>query len=166
MVWETIITWVSVGAVVIVSVNAAIKQRKAQPVKWGLLRFRKAAILIGAGVVFGAFDPPDSWLALELFVASLALSIAVGLLRGIWSEVWLDTDGQTVLNRGTSPTIALFLGLILVKCALSVYGQYQEINDEGALGEILFMIGTMAACYAEVVNRRAKALAPASAYQV
>lgn len=155
---ESIITVGSVAAVVCVSVYAAVKQRHPRAITFGVRRFRKAGVLIGFGIVFGAFDPPNNRTALVLFAGSVAMSVIVGLARGRYSAVWLGVDDRTVMNRGTRLSIGLFVGLILAKCALSGYGQTRGVNDAGALGEILFMIGVMAGVYAEVVAGRGQAV--------
>ncbi len=156
----SVVEVVSVGAVVVVSVYAAIKQARPRKVRQDIWRFKKGFILIAAGLLFGAFDPPNNRTALVLFLVSLALSGLVGWLRGIWSEVWTGRteDGATAVNRGTTLTIGMFIALIAVKCGLSIYGQTQHVSDQGALGDILFMIGSMAMVYAQVVFIRARNL--------
>lgn len=156
----SIITTVSIAAVVAATAYSAVKQRRPHTVAFGVARFKKAAVLVGAGVVFGAFDPPTNRVALVSFAISLAMSVVVGWLRGRWSLLWRAAGASTVLHRGTTLTIGLFIGLVLAKRALAGYGQSHGVNDHGAFGEILLMIVVMAAVYAEVVARRGEALPP------
>lgn len=122
----------------------------------GSSRFKLAVIYAIVGLVVGGLHAPDTLAETLLLVASLALSVGVGLARGRLTRIWAQ-DGR-VYARGTPVTISLFLGLVAVKFALGTAAYFLKISDSGGFGEILIMIAVMVAFQAELVWRRARPL--------
>lgn len=123
----------------------------------GKTRFKLPIIYAVVGLVVGGFHRPDTRTEVVLLLVSLALSILVGLARGRLTRIWVGADGRTYA-RGTAVTIALFLGLVLVKFALGTAAYFAGISDDGGFGEVMLMIAAMVAFQAEIVWRRALAL--------
>ncbi len=123
-------------------------------------RFKMAIIYAVAGLVVGGFSRPDTAAEWVLLVASLVLSVVVGLARGKLTRVWADdTAGEhRVYSQGTAVTVALFLGMVVAKFGLGTYAYFAHISDDGGFGEILIMIAVMVAFQAELIWRRARAL--------
>lgn len=124
-------------------------------------RFKMAIIYAAVGVAVGGFDLPAGIAGVGMIVVGLALSLVVGLLRGRLTRVWADADGK-VFSQGTVTTVALFLGLIVVKFGLGTVAYFAHIDDGAGFGEVLVMIAIMIAVQAELVWRRAKSLAASS----
>lgn len=133
--------------------------RKHQVV--GRTRFKLAIIYAVIGLVVGGVHLPTSTAAVTLLLTSLALSIAVGLLRGRLTKMWATPDGQ-IFSQGTPLTIGLFFGLIVAKFAMGTAAYFLHISDDGGIGEILLMIAVMVAFQAELIWRRARGLSPAT----
>ncbi len=123
-------------------------------------RFKMAIIYAIVGLSLGGFDRPSGLAGYGMIVAGLALSLAVGLMRGRLTRVWSDPEGR-VFSQGTKVTVALFLGLIAVKFGLGIVAYFAHINDGAGFGEVLMMIAIMIAVQAQIVYRRAGGLTPA-----
>jgi uncharacterized membrane protein YfcA len=126
----------------------------------GSSRYKLAIIYAIVGLAVGGFSRPDTAAEWGLLVASLALSIVVGLARGRLTRVWADdTDGEhRVYSQGTALTVGLFLGMVAAKFGLGTYAYFAHISDDGGFGEILIMIAVMVAFQAELIWRRARVL--------
>ena len=122
----------------------------------GSVRFKLAIIYAVVGLVIGGLHAPDTVGETLLFVGSLALSAGVGVVRGRLTRVWAQ-DGR-VYAQGTSVTIALFVGLVVVKFAMGTVAYLLKISDDGGFGEVLLMIALMVAFQAELVWHRARPL--------
>lgn len=123
----------------------------------GSSRFKLAIIYTVVGVAVGGFSRPDTAAETLVLVLSLALSVAVGVARGRLTRVWAE-DGKA-WSQGTPLTIGLFLGMVAVKFGIGTACYFLHISDDGGFGEVLFMIAIMVAFQAELVWRRARALA-------
>ncbi len=123
-------------------------------------RFKMAIIYAIVGLSLGGFDRPSGPAGYGMIVVGLALSLAVGLMRGRLTRVWSDPEGR-VFSQGTKVTVALFLGLIAVKFGLGIVAYFAHINDGAGFGEVLMMIAIMIAVQAQIVYRRADTLTPA-----
>jgi hypothetical protein len=127
----------------------------------GASRFKLAIIYAVIGVAVGGFSRPDSAGEWGLLIASLALSVVVGLARGRLTRVWADDDAsgeRKVYSKGTALTVGLFLGMVVAKFGLGTYAYFAHISDDGGFGEILIMIAVMVAFQAELIWRRARPL--------
>jgi hypothetical protein len=126
----------------------------------GRARFKLAIIYAVVGLVIGGFSQPNTAAEWGLLGASLALSVVVGLARGRLTRMWVEDqpDGRHVFAQGTALTIALFVGLVVVKFALGTWAYFAHFSDDGGLGEVMFMIAIMVAFQAELVWRRARAM--------
>ena len=124
----------------------------------GSTRFKMAFIYIGVGLLIGGLHLPVGVLGYTFFAASIALSVVVGLIRGRYSRIFTD-DGR-VYAQGTVFTIALFVGMIVIKFALGTTAYLLGNSSHGGFGEIIIMIGVMIAVQAEIVWRRARPLSP------
>ena len=134
----------------------AVETRKHQVV--GRTRFKLAIIYAVIGLAVGGKPYLlTSTAAVTLLLTSLALSIAVGLLRGRLTKMWATPDGQ-IYSQGTPLTIGLFSGLIVAKFAMGTAAYFLHISDDGGIGEILLMIAVMVAFQAELIWRRARGL--------
>jgi hypothetical protein len=122
----------------------------------GARRFRLAIIYGVVGLVVGGLHAPDTVGETLLLVASIGLSVAVGLARGRLTRLWPE-DGR-VYAQGTAVTIGLFVGMVVVKFAMGTAAYFLDISDDGGFGEVLLMIAVMVAFQAELVWRRARAL--------
>jgi hypothetical protein len=119
-------------------------------------RFKLAIIYGIIGLVVGGYHVPDtSWEVLFL-VASLALSIVVGVVRGHYTRVW--PEGGRVFSQGTAFTITLFLLMVAGKFALGTVAYFAGVSDSGGFGEILLMIALMVAFQAQIIWHRAAPL--------
>jgi hypothetical protein len=128
----------------------------------GKSRFRLAIVYVIVGLGVGGFyllPDASSWAAL---VASLAASVAVGLVRGRMTRLTREPDGR-IFSQGTPATIGLFLVLVGCKFAWGAWEYLHHARPHGSLGEVLLMIAAMVAMQAEVVWRRALAFTPARA---
>lgn len=126
----------------------------------GRTRFKLAIIYAVAGLLAGGFYlPPDgrSWLALLL---SLSASVVVGVIRGRLTRLYREPDGR-VFSQGTPVTIGLFLLLVAGKFAWGAWEYFQNDHPHGGFGEVLLMIAAMVAMQAQIVWRRAQAVAQA-----
>ena len=126
----------------------------------GSSRFKLAVIYAVVGLAVGGFSRPDTAAEWGLLVASLVLSVVVGLARGRLTRLWPEDtpDGRRVFSQGTAVTVGLFLGLVAVKFGLGTYAYFNHISDDGGFGEILIMIAVMVAFQTELVWRRARVL--------
>jgi hypothetical protein len=126
----------------------------------GASRFKLAIIYAVIGVAVGGFSRPDSAGEWGLLIASLALSVVVGLARGRLTRVWADdaSGERKVYSQGTALTVGLFLGMVVAKFGLGTYAYFAHISDDGGFGEILIMIAVMVAFQAELIWRRARPL--------
>jgi hypothetical protein len=118
-------------------------------------RFKLAMIYTGAGLVSGVHIAPNRT-AYGLLAISLAASLVIGLLRGHCTRMW-QNDGR-IFTQGTSVTIGLFVGLVMLKFALGAIAYLTHTPYESGLGSVLVMVGLMLAVQAELIWRRAGAL--------
>jgi hypothetical protein len=150
-------------AIVALTAYALYRQSVAHRVV-GRTRFKLPFIYCAVGLVAGGFQWPPGPVAWMVLLGGLLLSAVTGVARGRLSKLWLDPLGQPMV-RGTPLTVALFLLLIAAKVAM---GAWQAMTHQpaahGGFGEVLLLIGVMAALQAEIVWRRASRLAsdPAS----
>ncbi|MET0865345.1 MAG: DUF1453 domain-containing protein [Nakamurella sp.] len=119
-------------------------------------RFKLAIIYGIVGLVVGGFAVPAGPWAVGFLVASIALSVIVGVIRGKYTKVWRE-DGR-VYSQGTALTISLFLILVLGKFAMGTAAYFLHISDNGGFGEIMLMIALMVAFQAQIIWNRAKPL--------
>ena len=133
------------------------RQTKVSQLSLDANRFKMAIIYAVAGLVIGGFDTPSGWAGWALIVVGLALSFVVGLVRGRYTQIWVD-DAGVAWSKGTALTVGLFIGLIAVKFGLGVMAAILNIDDGASFGEVLVMIAIMIAVQAEIVHRRALAL--------
>lgn len=138
-------------------VGYAIYRQTRQSEVVGSSRFRMAIVYGVVGLAVGGFSRPDGGWEWAILVVSLGLSAVVGLARGRWTRLWRGDDGR-VYSQGTTLTIALFVGLVVVKFAIGTAAYLADISDDGGFGEILVMIAVMIAFQAQIVWDRAKAL--------
>jgi hypothetical protein len=125
----------------------------------GVSRFRPALIYAVVGVVAGGFSVPASLTSWVLLCGGFALSAIIGVARGMLSGVWLEADGK-VYSRGTALTIALFILLVGTKFALGALEYVEHVRPSGGgFGEVMLVIALMLALQAEIIWRRATALA-------
>lgn len=143
--------------VLVAGVGYAIYRQTRQHEVVGSTRFKLAIIYAVVGLVIGGLHPPNTGVETTLLVASIALSVVVGLLRGRLSKVWAGPDGR-VYSQGTALTVSLFLGLVVVKFGLGTAAYFWGISDDGGFAEVLIMIAVMIAFQAELVWRRARVL--------
>lgn len=138
-------------------VGYAVYRQTRQSEVSGSARFNLAIIYAVAGLLIGGFTLPHTPAEILVLAIGLALSVVVGLARGRLTHLWTE-DGR-VYSRGTPLTIGLFLGLIAAKFAIGTACYFLHITDDGGFGEILVMIAIMIAFQAEIIWRRAQALA-------
>jgi hypothetical protein len=119
-------------------------------------RFKLAIIYAIVGLVVGGFSQPNSAAEWWLLIASLALSVVVGIARGKLTRMWVD--GDRVFAQGTALTIGLFIAMVIAKFGLGTWAYFAHVSDDGGFGEVMFMIAIMVAFQAELVWRRARAL--------
>lgn len=119
-------------------------------------RFKLAIIYGIVGLVVGGYHAPDSGWEVAFLAASLALSIAVGVVRGHYTRIW--SEGGRVYSQGTAFTITLFLLMVVGKFALGTAAYFAGISDSGGFGEILLMIALMVAFQAQIIWHRAAPL--------
>jgi hypothetical protein len=126
----------------------------------GSSRCKLAIIYAIVGLAVGGFSRPDSAGEWGLLVASLALSVVVGVARGRLTRVWADdaSGERRVYSQGTALTVGMFLGMVVAKFGLGTYAYFANISDDGGFGEILIMIAVMVAFQAELIWRRARPL--------
>jgi hypothetical protein len=70
----------------------------------------------------------------------------------------VEPDGR-VLRQGTVLTVSLFVGLIVAKFAIGTFEYFEHVQAGAGFGEVMIMIAIMVVFQAEIVWRRAKALA-------
>lgn len=146
-----------IAAILAMTVYAIYKQTVVSKVS-AQGRFKMAVIYAVIGVAVGGFMLPKGPLGWGLLVFGLALSAAVGVIRGRRTDIWMEQDGQ-VVRKGNAVTIALFVGLVAAKFALGTVAYFAHISDGAGFGEIMVMIAIMIAFQAEIVYRRSQALA-------
>ncbi len=149
---------IGIVALLALTAYAIYKQTQRHEVT-GAGRFKLAIIYAVVGLAVGGFSRPDTPAEWALLIASLTLSVVVGLARGRLTRIWTEngTDGLHVYSQGTALTIGLFVGLVAVKFALGTIAYFARISDDGGFGEILLMIALMVAFQAEIIWRRARA---------
>jgi len=147
---------IEIVAIVALCAYAIYKQTRRHEVIGGS-RFKLAIIYIVVGLVMGGLYLPDQPTEQILLVASLALSIVIGLARGRLTRIWRETDGR-VYAQGTALTISLFLGMVVIKFGMGTWAYFQGLSDHGGFGEVLLMIGLMVAFQAQIQWTRARAL--------
>jgi uncharacterized membrane protein YfcA len=109
--------------ILVAMVGYAIYRQTQQHEVVGSSRFKLAIIYAVIGLVVGGFSRPDTAAEWVLLVASLVLSVVVGLARGKLTRVWADDAAgeHRVYSRGTAVTVALFLGMVVAKFGLGTY---------------------------------------------
>jgi len=122
----------------------------------GAARFKLAIIYGLVGLAVGGFSRPHDGVEGILLVASVVLSVVVGVARGRLTKLWTE-DGR-IFSQGTALTIALFIGLVVVKFGLGTVAYFLGSSDDGGFGEVLVMIAVMIAFQAEIIWRRARPL--------
>ncbi|WP_420993344.1 hypothetical protein ACKI2N_014490 [Cupriavidus sp. 30B13] len=129
----------------------------------GKTRFKLAIIYAVVGFMAGGFHAPASPAAWALLLGGLALSAVVGYARGRLTTLWVEQD--VVYSQGTRLTIALFLGLVIVKFALGAVAFMAggAVASHGGFGEVMVLIAVMVAFQAEIVWQRAQKLLGAEA---
>lgn len=154
---------IAIAALLALTGYAVLQQTRRHEIV-GRRRFTTAIVYAVVALAVGGFSRPDTPTEWGLLIASLAVSAVVGLARGRLTRVWTEdgVGGSHVYSQGTPLTIALFVGLVVVKFGLGTVAYLAGISDDGGFGEILVMIAVMIAFQAELVWRRALALgAPA-----
>ena len=124
----------------------------------GRARFKLALIYAATGLfASGWLLPPDKagWIALCI---SVLASVLVGIARGRMTRVWREPDGR-IFSQGTALTIALFGVLVAGKYAWGTWEYFQHAQPHAVFGEVLLMIAAMVGMQAEIIWRRARALA-------
>jgi hypothetical protein len=124
-------------------------------------RFKLALIYGIVGVCVGGFNPPSGAAGFGLLAFGVALSVVIGLLRGRLTRIWREAEGR-VLKQGTAVTVALFVGMIVIKFGTGTWAYFAHIDDGEGFGEIMVMVAIMIAVQAELVWRRAQPLLPAA----
>lgn len=143
--------------ILVVLVAYAIFQQTRRHEVVGSSRFKLAIIYGIVGLVVGGFSRPEGFGEWAILTLSLLLSVGVGIARGRRTNVWRDEAGG-IYSQGTTLTISLFLGLVIVKFAMGTAAYFLDISDDGGFGEILLMIAVMIAFQAELIWRRAQLL--------
>jgi hypothetical protein len=147
-------------AVIVAMVGYAVYKQTQVSEATGRGRFKLAIIYAVVGVAVGGFAMPHTVLAVALLALGLALSAVVGLARGRLTRMWVE-NGR-VMRQGTALTVGLFLALVLAKFGIGTYEYLAGVRDTGGFGEVMVMIGVMVAVQAEIVWRRAQAVARAA----
>ena len=142
---------------IIALVGYAIYRQSRRHEVVGASRFKLAIIYGVVGLVAGGLHLPDQPVEQILLVVSLALSIVVGMARGRLTRIWREADGR-VYAQGTAVTVALFLGMVVVKFALGIGAYFAGVSDNGGFGEVLIMIALMVAFQAQLIWTRARPL--------
>ena len=124
-------------------------------------RFKMALVYGVVGLAVGGFARPDNATAWTLLGLSIALSLVVGVARGYLTRVWSEPSGR-IMRQGTALTVGLFLGLEVAKFGLGTFAYLDHVKDGAGFGEVMIMIAIMIVVQAEIVWRRAKAMAPTS----
>jgi hypothetical protein len=143
-------------AILALVVYAIYRQTQVSEVR-GASRFKLALIYGIVGVCVGGFDPPSGAAGFGLLAFGIALSVVIGLLRGRLTRIWREADGR-VLKQGTAVTLALFVGMIVVKFGAGTWAHFAHIDDGEGFGEVMVMVAIMIAVQAELVWRRAQPL--------
>jgi hypothetical protein len=120
-------------------------------------RFKIAIIYAIVGLCVGGIVTPHSPTATVLLVASILLSVVVGVARGRLTRVWAEPDGR-VMRQGTTLTVGLFLGMIAVKFGMGTYAYLAHVSSDGGFGEIMLMMAVMVAVQAQMIKNRADRL--------
>ncbi|SFM92072.1 hypothetical protein [Variovorax sp. OV329] len=144
-----------IAILALMSVYALWRQSMQHAVSLGPARFKLALIYAGAGLVIGGYHlPPDrsSWLTLA---GSLLASVGVGLLRGRYTRLWRDAQGQ-LWSQGTPLTITLFVLLVGGKFALGAWQYIHRQHPHGGFGEVLVMIALMLAMQSQIIWHRGR----------
>lgn len=146
---------VEIVALLALSAYAVYRQTKRTEVM-GAGRFTMAIIYGVVGLVVGGFRFSGKPAEIALLVVSIALSLAVGLLRARYTRVEAE-DGR-VFSQGTALTIGLFLAMVAVKFGIGTVAALSGVDADGGFGEVLVMIGIMLAVQSELIWRRARCL--------
>ncbi len=128
-------------------------------------RFKLAIIYAIVALCVGGIVAPHSPAATALLVVSILLSVAVGVARGRLTRVWAEPDGR-VMRQGTTLTVGLFLGMIVVKFGMGTYAYLAHISGDGGFGEIMLMMAVMVAVQAQMIKNRADRLTASTARPV
>ena len=132
------------------------RQTQVAPVT-GPGRFKMAIIYGIVGLAVGGFAAPHGVAAVVVLSISALLSVVVGLARGRLTRMWMGEDG-VIYRQGTVLTVALFIGLVVVKFGLGALAYVDHINEGGGFGEIMVMIAIMIGVQAELVWQRAQVM--------
>ncbi|WP_454722425.1 MULTISPECIES: hypothetical protein [Cupriavidus] len=130
----------------------------------GKSRFKLAIIYAIVGFAAGGLHAPASPIAWMLLLGGLSASAVVGYVRGRLTT--LSVENGVVYSQGTRLTIALFLGLVLVKFALgaAAYMTGAMVAHGGSgFGQVMVLLAIMVAFQAEILWQRAKTLLGADA---
>jgi hypothetical protein len=149
-------------AILVILVAYAIYRQTQRNELTGSKRFKLAIIYGTVGLVIGGFHLPDTTGETALLIASIALSLVVGLARGWLTVLSVGEDGR-LYSQGTVLTVSLFLGMVAVKFAMGTAAYFIGISEHGGFGEVLLMIAVMVALQAEVLWRRGQRLRAAGA---
>ena len=149
---------IEIVAIVAMTGYAIYKQTVVSVVATSNQRFKLAIIYGIIGLVAGGFALPHGVAGYGLLVGGLALSAAIGVLRGYRTDIWMEPDGR-IVRKGNLVTILLFVGLVAAKFGMGVLAYFKGIQDGAGFGEIMVMIAVMVAFQAEIVCRRAQKLA-------
>ncbi|MBM9469311.1 hypothetical protein [Nakamurella leprariae] len=142
--------------ILVLMVGYAIYRQTQRHEVVGDTRFKLAIVYGIVGLVVGGYHVPDTGWEIGFLVASLGLSVIVGLLRGNHTKVW--NEGGRVLSQGTTFTISLFVLMVLAKVGLGTVAYFADISDSGGFGEILLMVALMMVFQAQIIWRRAEPL--------
>ncbi len=149
---------IEIVAIVAMTGYAIYKQTVVSVVATSNQRFKLAIIYGIIGLVAGGFALPHGLAGYGLLVGGLALSAAVGVLRGYRTDIWMESDGRIVRkgNVGDHPVVRRTGGR---QIRMGVLAYFKGIQDGAGFGEIMVMIAVMVAFQAEIVYRRAQKLA-------
>ena len=110
---------IEIVAIVAMTGYAIYKQTVVSVVATSNQRFKLAIIYGIIGLIAGGFALPHGWAGYGLLVGGLALSAAVGVLRGYRTDIWMESDGR-IVRKGNLVTILLFVGLVAAKFGMGV----------------------------------------------
>lgn len=139
-------------------IYAIYRQTRVSPAG-GPGRFRLALIYGAVGVgslLLSGWALPQG-IGWAFLAAGIALSVIVGVARGLLTKVWIDADGERK-RQGTWLTVSLFVFVIAAKIGMGVYAGLHAINDGANFSEVLVIVAIMIAVQAQIVHGRALAL--------